>query len=79
MRARFMSLLVHPTTPPLWLGIVVAAAFIAVESVLVYLLERVAPENTFGAVFLLGVLVVSAGWGFGLAATTTLASGVSRK
>jgi signal transduction histidine kinase len=76
MRARLMSLLVHPTTPPLWLGVVVAAAFIAVESVLVYMLERVAPENTFGAVFLLGVLVVSAGWGFGLAVLTTLASAV---
>ena len=33
-----------------------------------------APENAFGAVFLLGVLVVSAGWGFGLAVATSLAS-----
>lgn len=73
-RARVMSLLVHPTTPPLCLGIVVAASFIAVESLLVLLLEHVAPGNTFGAVFLLGVLVVSAGWGFGLSVTTTLAS-----
>ena len=69
-----MSLLVRPTTPPLWLGVVVAAFFIAAESGLVYLLERLAPENTFGAVFLLGVLVVSARWGFGLAVATTLAS-----
>ena len=69
-----MSLLVRPTTPPLWLGVVVAAFFIAAESGLVYLLERLAPENTFGALFLLGVLVVSARWGFGLAVATTLAS-----
>ncbi|MFC0452370.1 GAF domain-containing protein [Rhodococcus jostii] len=69
-----MSLLVHPTTPPLWLGIVVAASLIAVESLLVLLLEHLAPGNTFGAVFLLGVLVVSAGWGFGLSVATTLAS-----
>lgn len=69
-----MALLVRPTTSPLWLGVVVAAIFIAAESVLVYLLERLAPENTFGAIFLLGVLVVSARWGFGLAVTTTLAS-----
>ena len=69
-----MSLLVRPTTPPLWLGLVVAAFFIAAESVLVYVLERLAPENTFGALFLLGVLVVSARWGFGLAVATTLAS-----
>ena len=69
-----MSLLVRPTTSPLWLGVVVAAFFIAAESGLVYLLERLAPENTFGALFLLGVLVVSARWGFGLAVATTLAS-----
>ncbi len=74
VRARLTSLVVGSTTPPLWLGVVVAASLIAAESVLVYLLERVAPENTFGAVFLLGVLVVSARWGFGLAVTTTLAS-----
>ena len=74
LRARLLSLLVRPTTPPLWLGVVVAVSFIAVESVLVYLLERIAPENTFGAVFLLGVLVVSARWGFGLAVATSLAS-----
>ena len=74
LRARLLSLLVRPTTPPLWLGVIVAVSFISFESVLVYLLERVAPENTFGAVFLLGVLVVSARWGFGLAVATSLAS-----
>ncbi|MFD9667884.1 GAF domain-containing protein [Rhodococcus sp. NPDC059968] len=69
-----MPLLVRPTAPPLWLGLVVAASLIVVESFLVLLLEYLAPGNTFGAVFLLGVLVVSAGWGFGLAVMTTLAS-----
>jgi signal transduction histidine kinase len=52
----------------------VAAGFIAAETLLVLQLKRVAPENTFGAVFLLGVLVVSAGWGFGLAVATSLMS-----
>ena len=56
------------------LGVLVAAGFIAAELALVLLLKRVAPENAFGAVFLLGVLVVSAGWGFGLAVATSLAS-----
>jgi GAF domain-containing protein len=74
MRDRLMSLLVRPTAPPLWFGIVVAAALIAVEALVVQLLQHVTPEMTFGAVFLFGVLVVSAGWGFGLAVTTTLAS-----
>jgi PAS domain S-box-containing protein len=55
-------------------GIVVAAAFIVGEIVLVHLLKRVAPENAFGAIFLLGVLVVSAGWSFPVAVATSLAS-----
>ena len=71
---RFLALVVRPTAPPLWLGLLVGAAFIATEWLLVVQLKRVAPENAFGAVFLLGVLVVSAGWGFGLAVATSLAS-----
>ncbi|MBO0675895.1 DUF4118 domain-containing protein [Mycolicibacterium sp. S2-37] len=58
----------------MWLGVLVAVGFIAFETLLVLQLKRVAPENAFGAVFLLGVLVVSAGWGFGLAVTTSLCS-----
>jgi signal transduction histidine kinase len=73
-RARLLAVMVRPTAPPAWLGIVVAVAFIAAETLLVYQLRRIAPENAFGAVFLLGVLVVSAGWGFRLAVATSLAS-----
>jgi signal transduction histidine kinase len=74
VRTRLMSLLVQPTAPPLWLGAVVTAAFIVAETILVRLLMGMAPGNTFGAVYLLGVLVVSARWGSGLSAMTTLAS-----
>ena len=73
-RARLVSLLIRPTAPPLAVGIAVAASFIVAETLLVYLLEKVVPEMPFGVLFLLGVLVVSAGWGFGLAVTTTIAS-----
>ncbi len=52
----------------------VAISFIAAEVVIVHQLKRVAPDNAFGAIFLLGVLVVSAGWGFGLAVATSIAS-----
>ncbi|AII08548.1 MULTISPECIES: GAF domain-containing sensor histidine kinase [Rhodococcus] len=76
MPARLISLLVRPTTPPLWLGIVVAATVIAVETVVVHQLNKVAPQNAFGAVFLLGVLVVSARWGFALSVMTTLVSAI---
>ncbi len=63
--------MVRPTTPPLSLGIVVAAAFIGAETLLVYRLKQVGPE-AYGALFLLGVLVISAGWGFGLAVATSI-------
>jgi signal transduction histidine kinase len=74
LRARLLAFVVRPTSPPLWLGFVVAAAFITAETLLVYRLKQIAPENAFGALFLLGVLVVSAGWGFRLAIATSLAS-----
>jgi len=76
MSARLVGLLVRPTAPPLAVGIAVAASFIVAETVLSYALERIFPGMPFGVVFLLGVLVVSAGWGFGLAVTTTVASGL---
>jgi K+-sensing histidine kinase KdpD len=74
MSGRLVGLLVRPTAPPLAVGIGVAASFIVAETFLVHLLERVVQDMTFGVLFLLGVLVVSAGWGFGLAVTTTVAS-----
>ena len=66
----------HPINPPLWLGIVVATTLIGAEALVVYLLGHIAPHNIFGVLFLLGILVISAGWGFGLAVATTLASAV---
>ncbi len=72
--ARLLALVVRPTAPPLWLGIVVAAVFITAETLLVYGLRQIEPENAFGALFLLGVLVVSAAWEFRLAVATSLAS-----
>ena len=73
-RTRLTSLLVRPTAPPRWLGLLVAVSFIVAETVLVRVLMAHAPGNTFGAIYLLGVLVVSARWGFGVSAATTLAS-----
>jgi K+-sensing histidine kinase KdpD len=62
--------------PSLAIGLVVAATLIAADSLLVDLLEQVAPGNVFGVVFLLGVLVVASTWGFRLGAMTSLASAV---
>jgi signal transduction histidine kinase len=73
-RPPVVSWFLRPKTPPLWLGIVVGASLIAIETLLVSLLQRFAPNNAFGALFLLGVLVISAGWGFRLAVAATVAS-----
>ena len=67
-------MLLRPTARPLGWGIAVAVGFLVVETLIVLYLTRVAPENAFGAIFLLGVLVVSAGWSIGLAVATSIAS-----
>lgn len=64
--------MLRPTAPPVGIGIAVAAGCIAAESLAVHALQQVAPESTFGTVFLLGVLVVSAGWGYRLSVATSL-------
>lgn len=72
--ARFLEQVVRSPARPLGLGIAVAVGFLVAEVLAVLALKRIAPENAFGALLLLGVLVVSAGWGFGLAIATSLAS-----
>jgi signal transduction histidine kinase len=77
MRARLITLLLRPTTPPVWLGLVVAVSFIVAETGVVLLCMHVAPGDAFGTVYVLGVLVVSTVWGFGLATATSVASALA--
>jgi signal transduction histidine kinase len=72
--SRALSFLVNPVAPPMWLGLVVAAAAIFTETLLVFALRSLAPMDTFGVVYLLGALVVAIGWGSGLAAVTSAIS-----
>lgn len=58
----------------MWLGLLVAAAAISVETLMVIGFRTMAPMDTFGTVYLLGALVVAIGWGTGLAAVTSLVS-----
>jgi signal transduction histidine kinase len=74
---RIVSLLVRPTPPPFWLGLVAAAALIGIETVVVVVLKHFAPTMAFGTVYLLGVLLVGMSWGFGLASITALVSAVA--
>ncbi|ASR01870.1 hypothetical protein GCWB2_05240 [Gordonia rubripertincta] len=67
-------MVLRPTSPRWQWGVATALVLIAVEVVVVQLLREIFPENAFGAVFLFGVLVVSARWGFPLAVATSAAS-----
>jgi PAS domain S-box-containing protein len=73
MRLRLLSVFMRPAAPSLAKGIVVATSFIVVETLAVILLKQVSPESSFSVMYLLGVLVVSAVGGFGLAVATSLA------
>ena len=71
------SLLLRPTAPPLLPGIVITVSFIAIETLLVWLLKQVTGEDHIGVVYVLGVFVVSTVWGLGLAATASVASALA--
>ncbi|WP_374112663.1 GAF domain-containing sensor histidine kinase [Gordonia sp. C13] len=74
LRDRVVAVVLRPTSPRWHWGVATALVLIAVEVVVVQLLREIFPENAFGAVFLFGVLVVSARWGFPLAVATSAAS-----
>src|SRR6266403_511828 len=68
----------RPKAPSLVLGIAVAVAFIVAETLTVCSLNVVTDSTgRFGTLFLLGVLVVSMVWGFGLSMTMSVASAIA--
>jgi PAS domain S-box-containing protein len=78
LRLRLLGLVSRPRAPSLLLGIAVAAALIVIQTLIVCSLN-VATNSTghFGTLYLVGVLVVSTVWGFGLAATMSVASAIA--
>ena len=71
LRPSFVSLLMRPTAPPMWLGAVVATSLIVVETVAVVYLKKLTGQP-FGTLYMVDVLVVSIIWGFGLSAITSV-------
>jgi signal transduction histidine kinase len=65
------------SAPPPALGMVVAVAFIVVETAAVAFFNHVDPMQCFEALYLPGVLVVSTMWGMGVATATSLASAIA--
>ncbi|WP_264063502.1 GAF domain-containing sensor histidine kinase [Mycobacterium montefiorense] len=65
------------TALPMPLGLAVAAGVIAVETLVLLLLKKLAPDNAFGVLYLVGVLVVATGWGAGLTAVMAVISAIA--
>jgi two-component system, OmpR family, sensor histidine kinase KdpD len=63
--------------PPLWLGLICAAAAVAVATAAIYPLKSIAPAVALSVVYLPAVLLVSAYWGLPLGLLTSLASAAS--
>jgi two-component system sensor histidine kinase KdpD len=59
---------------PIWLGIVAAAAAIALTTLLVFPLKSVAADISLGVVYLVAVLVIASLWGLWLGIATAVAS-----
>jgi two-component system, OmpR family, sensor histidine kinase KdpD len=63
--------------PPIAAGIAVAAAGVALTTLLVFALDDVAPVLSLGVVYLLAVLVVATVWGAWLGIATAIASALA--
>jgi PAS domain S-box-containing protein len=76
-RSGLLALLTPQTAPPFTLGLMVAASLVVGETLVLYPLKVLAPEDTLGIVYALGVVIVAIVWGFWLAAATSVVSVVA--
>jgi two-component system, OmpR family, sensor histidine kinase KdpD len=65
------------TRLPLWLGVVVASASLALTTVLLYPLSDIAPAVSLGVLYLLAVLLASTLWGLWLGLATGVAAALA--
>jgi signal transduction histidine kinase len=70
-------MLLGRTPLPAPLGLAVAVGCIGAETAVLLLLKRFAPDNSFGVLYLIGVLIVATGWNAGLATATAVASAIA--
>lgn len=62
--------------PPLLVGIATATVLIVLATLLIYPISRASPPESLGVIYLLGVALVAAEWGFRLGAVTAVVSAV---
>jgi signal transduction histidine kinase len=72
-----LTSLLNLTTPPAALGAVIALAFIGVESALAYSLWLADPAEHLGAIYVVGILVISTFWRLPLALVTAACSALA--
>jgi signal transduction histidine kinase len=70
-------MLLGRTPLPAPLGLAVAVGCITAETAVLLLLKWFAPDNSFGVLYLIGVLIVATGWSAGLATATAVASAIA--
>ncbi|MET7424393.1 DUF4118 domain-containing protein [Dactylosporangium sp. NPDC005555] len=70
-------MLLRPKPPPLWLGLVVAVAFVAAETIVLFPLRGDSPAGAPAVIYLCGILVVSMVWGAGPGIVTAVASAIA--
>src|SRR5215204_1387421 len=63
--------------PPVWLGLVAAAAAVALTTVAVYPLKAIAADISLSVVYLLAVLFIASLWGLWLGVATAVASALA--
>lgn len=75
--ASIRGLLFPASAPaPMW-GLVTGAVAIALETLLVLTFKTLAPTESFGFCYLIGVMAVSSIWGLGVSATVSVASALA--
>src|ERR1022692_3383763 len=78
MAVRSLSpLLLRSRRPSIALGVLVAGLGIAVETIAIYPLAHVAPVDSLGVVYLVGVVAVSTWWGIRLGFATAILSALA--
>ena len=78
MPTRSLSpLLLRSPRPSIALGALVAGLAITAETLAIYPLAHVAPADSLGVVYLIGVVVVSTYWGIRLGLATAVVSALS--
>jgi two-component system sensor histidine kinase KdpD len=75
--ARSFGFLLTPEPPSRRVGLLVAAALVALCTLLVYPLKQAAPVVSLGVVYMLAVVIVSVTWGVWLGVATSLLSALA--